>query len=632
MVGKVSTGSSFSGLAEYLTKDEGRVAWTEPRWMIGTDPQEVAREMEAATLVADSRLEKPVYHVSISFSEADRPTREQMQQAADRVLGELGLSEHQALLVAHEDKGHPHLHVMANRVHPETGKAATVSFDYRRVESVLRELEKEWGMTRVPGHHARDAGDPAPDRTRGLSTGEVRRARRTGELPFPEQVREKMGDDLARALDGSKNWGELRGALARHGYEIEPTRRGMAITDGERYTKASAVDERLSRSRLEERFGEKLEASKGAPPSPPTERSGPDVPRSTQPEAPKPEAPTVAAAPEPSRGAYDQIFGPPALSPARQERNGVERAQSPAGEGERSGARSSEVARAAVAAVRIMDGNGDEREVPFKATEVALRAGIAIAGSGERQEQGGHKEQKPEPGERVPPLTDAVPLGDPARRLVEDVRVYERVTDVESRLGAAVQARSELDGQLRMAGRQAQEAGRLSDTFDRALAKAYRDPVAARSAFEELAARGTPETSAGIMRREPERFGPVVTEERTKWLGLAREVDSSKGYEAARGAANVGEQYLHTRSAAGQPYERLRGALEARGAEVRSLRHELAGLTQAHGRPADILQRIGVNARAIAPAQAGSLARALTPNQVNVVAKALDLAKRGIER
>ena len=627
MVGKVSTGSSFSGLAQYLTKDEGRVAWTEPRWMIGTDPQEVAREMEAATLVADSRLEKPVYHVSISFSETDQPTREQMQQAADRVLGELGLGEHQALLVAHENKGHPHLHVMANRVHPETGKAAAVSFDYRRVESVLRELEKEWGMTRVPGHHARDAGDPAPDRTQSLPTGEVRRARRTGEPPFPAQVREKMGDDLGRALDESKSWSELRGALARHGYEIKPTQRGMAVTDGERYTKASAVDERLSRPRLEERFGERLEASKSAPPSPPTDRTGPDVPRPTQPEAPK-----VASAPEPSRRTYDQIFGPSALSPTRQERSGVERAQPPALEGKRSGARSSDAAHAAVAAVRMIDGDGDEREVPFKATEVALRAGIAFAGSGERKEQGGHQEQKPEPGERVPPRTDAVPQSDPARRLVEDVRVYERVTDVEARLGTAVQARGELDGQLRTAGRQAQEAGRLSDTFDRALAKAYRDPVAARSAFEELGARGTPETSASIMRRDPERFGPVVTEERTKWLGLAREVDSLKGYEAARGAANVGEQYLHTRSAAGQPYERLRGALEARGAEVRSLRHELAGLTKAHGRPSDILQRIGVNARAIAPAQAESVARALTPSQVNVVAKAMDLAKRGIER
>lgn len=621
MVGKVSMGSSFSGLAQYLTKDEGRVAWTEPRWMIGTDPQEVAREMEAATLVADSRLEKPVYHVSISFSETDQPTREQMQQAADRVLGELGLGEHQALLVAHEDKGHPHLHVMANRVHPETGKAAAVSFDYRRVESVLRELEKEWGMTRVPGHHARDAGDPAPDRTQSLPTGEVRRARRTGELPFPEQVREKMGGDLGRALDESKSWSELRGALARHGYDIKPTQRGMAVTDGERYTKASAVDERLSRPRLEERFGEKLEASKGAPPSPPPERPSPDAPRAAQPDTPK-----VTAAPEPSRAAYDQIFGPPALSSARQERSGIERTQMTPLNGERSGTHSSEVARTAVAAVRMMDGNGDEREVPFKATEVALRAGIALAGSGERQEQ------KPEPAERVPPRADAVPLEGPAQRIVKDVRVYERVTDVEARLGTAVQARSELDGQLRAAGRQAQEAGRLSDTFDRALAGAYRDPVAARSAFEELAARGTPETAASIMRRNPERFGPVVTEERPKWLGLAREVDSLKGYEAARGAANVGEQYLHTRSAAGQPYEQLRGALEARGAEVRSLRHELAGLTKAHGRPADILQRIGVNARAIAPAQAESLARALTPNQVKVIAKAMDLAKKGLGR
>ena len=64
MIGKVSSGTSFSGLATYLTQSEERVAWTEPRWMIGTDPQEVAREMETAASLSDARLEKAAVGVS----------------------------------------------------------------------------------------------------------------------------------------------------------------------------------------------------------------------------------------------------------------------------------------------------------------------------------------------------------------------------------------------------------------------------------------------------------------------------------------------------------------------------------------------------------------------------------------
>jgi len=54
----------------------------------------------------------------------------------------------------------------------------------------------------------------------------------------------------------------------------------MTITDGERYAKASGVDERLGRFRLEERFGERLtgrtdgeqQVDRTPPPSPPTRK------------------------------------------------------------------------------------------------------------------------------------------------------------------------------------------------------------------------------------------------------------------------------------------------------------------------------------------------------------------------
>lgn len=253
MVGKVTSGSSFSGLADYLTGRPERVAWTEPRWLLGTDPKEIAREMEAAA-GQSSRVEKPVYHLSISFGAGDHPTREQMREAAERVLDRLGLSEHQAFLVAHNDTDHPHVHIMVNRVHPETGKAWQTRHDYARIEQVLRSLEKEWGLTPVPGHHAREKGAPAPDRTATRQTGEIRQMRRTGEAPFPDVVRARVGKDIAQA----KSWAELMGALRQHGLRVEARGRGAVITDGRHYAKASSVDREASLPRLERRFGQTL--------------------------------------------------------------------------------------------------------------------------------------------------------------------------------------------------------------------------------------------------------------------------------------------------------------------------------------------------------------------------------------
>lgn len=268
MVGKVTSGSSFSGLADYLTGRPERVAWTEPRWLLGTDPKEIAREMEAAA-GGSSRVEKPVYHLSISFGAGDHPTHEQMREAAERVLDQLGLRDHQALLVAHNDTDHPHVHIMVNRVHPETGKAWQTSHDYARIEQVLRSLEKEWGLTPVPGHHAREKGAPAPDRTVSRQTGEIRQLRRTGEAPFPDVVRARVGKDIAQA----KSWAELMGALRQHGLRVEARGRGVVITDGRHYAKASSVDREASLPRLERRFGQTL-SSYLAEDRPPTPRRG----------------------------------------------------------------------------------------------------------------------------------------------------------------------------------------------------------------------------------------------------------------------------------------------------------------------------------------------------------------------
>src|SRR5258708_32645349 len=97
------------------------------------------------------RVEAPVYHLTISFDPSDTVTRERMEAVADQVLADLGLSEHQALLVAHQDRAHQHVHLMVNRVHPETGLAWERWQDRPRIERTLAQLEQALGPRALPG-------------------------------------------------------------------------------------------------------------------------------------------------------------------------------------------------------------------------------------------------------------------------------------------------------------------------------------------------------------------------------------------------------------------------------------------------------------------------------------------------
>ena len=69
------------------------------------------------------KLEKPVCHYSLNWARDEKLDRQEMRRAAEASLKALGLERHQALIVPHRD-GQPHVHVIANRVDPESGKAA----------------------------------------------------------------------------------------------------------------------------------------------------------------------------------------------------------------------------------------------------------------------------------------------------------------------------------------------------------------------------------------------------------------------------------------------------------------------------------------------------------------------------
>jgi hypothetical protein len=161
-------GKSFKGVAAYIIHDPDRaktterVLFTDTRNLRTDDPEKAAKVMaytaahasflkQAAGVKAGGRKsENPVYHFSLSWVPGEQPTQAEMMQAGEQALEFLGFGQHEAMFAAHGDKGHKHLHIVVNRIHPETGKTHNPNDDYARLQEWAHFYDKARGME----HHS----------------------------------------------------------------------------------------------------------------------------------------------------------------------------------------------------------------------------------------------------------------------------------------------------------------------------------------------------------------------------------------------------------------------------------------------------------------------------------------------
>jgi hypothetical protein len=134
------SGKSFAGLSAYLLSDpkaqtNARIAWTHTFNCAAADnqPALAVDEMywtfrnaellkEEAGIGAGGRpLERPVKHMSLSWHPSQKPDPAEMIATSEQFLRFMGYGEAQVLMVAHNDTPHAHVHLMVNRVNPNTG-------------------------------------------------------------------------------------------------------------------------------------------------------------------------------------------------------------------------------------------------------------------------------------------------------------------------------------------------------------------------------------------------------------------------------------------------------------------------------------------------------------------------------
>jgi hypothetical protein len=155
-------GHSFKGAGLYYLHDKQadtseRVAWTVTRNLPTQDAEmalkcmtvmdiEAKRQREESGRVGRKQTAGNVFAYSLSWHPDQQPDAAEMRRAAEVSLARLGLWEHQAVLVAHTDTAHAHVHVIVNLVHPDTHKVADLSYSKRKLQEWASEYEHADGV------------------------------------------------------------------------------------------------------------------------------------------------------------------------------------------------------------------------------------------------------------------------------------------------------------------------------------------------------------------------------------------------------------------------------------------------------------------------------------------------------
>lgn len=166
MIGKTVIGRSFKGCVAYqfrkLEKGEGEVLLS--RGVRAYSADAMTRDFEQQRQL-NPALGRAVWHTSISFppEEKHRLTNDKMAAIALDYLEGMGMTKGQYAVIRHDDRLHPHFHIVANRV-ADDGHTVGDGHNYSRSETLLRELEQKYelvpvlslekrkNLTNVPAH------------------------------------------------------------------------------------------------------------------------------------------------------------------------------------------------------------------------------------------------------------------------------------------------------------------------------------------------------------------------------------------------------------------------------------------------------------------------------------------------
>jgi hypothetical protein len=234
MIGKVITGKSFGGCIRYVVQKHDAIILDGA----GIRMRELNQIIDDFNLQRkyNPNLGQAVGHIALSWSINDlaKLNDEVMVNMAKEYLQKMKIKETQYLIVKHQDRDHPHIHIVYNRVDND-GKTIPDNFQKQRNVVVCKDITMKHGFYLSPGKE------------------QVNRKQLKGE----DKIKYELYDAIKTASKKVKNIDELKRVLAKQGigmlYKYKSGSneiQGISISKGEYKFKGSEIDRSLSYAKL----------------------------------------------------------------------------------------------------------------------------------------------------------------------------------------------------------------------------------------------------------------------------------------------------------------------------------------------------------------------------------------------
>ena len=239
MIGKIKKGSGFKGCVNYILGKEQAVL-LHAEGVLAESKQDIIRGFCMQTEM-NPGLKKPVGHIALSYSAVDAPklTDEKMIQLAQEYMREMKITDTQYIIVRHQDREHPHVHIVFNRI-DNNGKTISDSNDMYRNEQVCKKLKEKHGLYFAKGKE------------------QVKLHR----LREPDRTKYEIYTAVKNEIGKSRNWQQLQKQLMEKGIGIQfkykgqtDEIQGISFSKGEYTFKGSEIDRNFSFSKLDKYFG-----------------------------------------------------------------------------------------------------------------------------------------------------------------------------------------------------------------------------------------------------------------------------------------------------------------------------------------------------------------------------------------
>jgi len=191
MIGKQSKGRNIYHVLQYVMTKPGAEVLGGHLVSANVGISQIAHEMQQ-TWQHNTRIQRPVYHASLSLPPHEYLNSQTWHQIAREYLQNMGFGRVPYLVVRHTDTDYDHIHIVAGRLNLETQRCVKDNWDALRSRQVIQQLETQYGLTPTAPAWSKEQ-TPA-------TVSMVRQQRRTGQASIKQQLQTLIDSHCTKSL------------------------------------------------------------------------------------------------------------------------------------------------------------------------------------------------------------------------------------------------------------------------------------------------------------------------------------------------------------------------------------------------------------------------------------------------